>query len=689
MRILFLADTTTTQSPHPISIDYNDSSSAIPKYAILSHTWDDLSEVTLQELSLFDQHVVYSRNLKLWQIIISVLVLLGAGLYFVPFFNLDEVSLYLATPTAYALVVAFCYLAIYFHSLPTERENGKSALFFKQKQPGYAKIQQACMIARSRGIHHAWVDTCCIDKTSSAELTESINSMYDYYARSEECYVYLCDLEPTTTVGAKWEEAFKNCRWFTRGWTLQELIAPKRVIFFDREWNECGTKDTLSGLLSEITEIPVELLEGRKKCGDYAVARRMSWASKRVTTREEDTAYCLLGIFDVRMSLLYGEGMEAFQRLQKVVLESTVDRSIFIWTETTNTTNSSWSAILAKSPRSFECARNIEASLADSVYRDLTIGPRGIQMVVSLIYLFRDVDKDDGNKCVLDTFCATNGQAVGVMIRKVSGGRYVRYKPWKLAWFKQGPSSELWRDMNRTLVETATFATKLETVYPFSAGNDPVLGNRHSALKLRLDPSMSQFTVDQCRTVPRTHWDIHDNVFIATNSTSKAWCGFFVHGHLNHTPTTCIPINLFVGCIRWNIKRPFTILASLEDLDPGFRASLEWQLDMLEFESCRKAEAAMMSVLDGRVGETRTVVETSVVDRTQLPSSNDGGTVFSGQSVFQTNGPATSSPAWHYRVPSTGEKVRVEVNLELDQEEDGTICVNPVTILNLRLKLME
>lgn len=706
MRLLTVGpEARNTQTPQLKVVNFNDCSPDIPDYAILSHTWDDSTEVALQQLPLFHRHAASSRRLR--QVIITIPILFAASLWSLLSYTVGEVPLYLAFLTTCLLVLSLmlvsCYLAFHLFFVSTQDEQDTCQLV-KKKQPGYSKILQTCIKARiDHNVRYAWVDTCCIDKSSSAELTKSINSMYDYYAKAKVCFVYLCDLEPA---GDDLGKALPKCRWFTRGWTLQELIAPKHVIFFDREWNERGTKASLSGLLSEITGIPEELLKGETTCGDYAVARRMSWASKRVTTREEDTAYCLLGIFDVRMSLLYGEGMGAFQRLQKVILESTADRSIFIWTEgederkdcTGNDRGGNecrikaaskphpWSAILAKSPRPFECARNLEVSVTDSIYRDLSIGPRGIKMVVSLVYLVSKVGEDDGNKCILETFSSLNGEFVGVMVRKISGGRYVRYKPWKLAYFGRALTREPWKDINRTLVETATLATKFETVFPFSKGCDPVVGNRHGALRLRLDPSL---IVNECRAMPRTHWDIHDNVFFGTNKTSKSWCGFFVHGQLADTPTTCIPINLFVGCIRWNIKRPSIILASLEDLDPGFRVLLEYQLDRLEFESCRKAEAVMMSVLDGRLSGTATVVETCAVDQSQIPSSNGGGTVFDKRGIFQINGPATSSPGWHYRVPSTGEKVRVEVNLELEEEEDDTVCVNPVTMLNLRLKLLE
>jgi hypothetical protein len=198
---------------------------------------------------------------------------------------------------------------------------------------GYNKIRNCCEQAVGDGYVWIWIDTCCIDKTSSAELSEAINSMYIWYKRASVCYAYLSDASMFNcrTLWAT-EKEFKKCRWFTRGWTLQELIAPSSVRFFSHDWIFIGEKVHLSDILSRITGIDIATLMGGNVT-DVSVAKRMSWASKRVTTRVEDIAYCLLGIFEVSLPLLYGEGKRAFTRLQEEIMKSSDDQSLFAWEE--------------------------------------------------------------------------------------------------------------------------------------------------------------------------------------------------------------------------------------------------------------------------------------------------------------------------------------------------------------------
>lgn len=194
---------------------------------------------------------------------------------------------------------------------------------------GFRKIKEICAKAQQDGVPYAWVDTCCINKSSSAELSESINSMYHWYQCADRCIAYLDDLE--TGSGDALEHQLRLCRWFTRGWTLQELIAPEVVIFVDQSWKERGTKRGLGPILSRITRIHTAVLNGTRPLHKVAVAQRMSWAARRKTTRVEDMAYCLLGIFDINMPLLYGERQKAFVRLQEAILRQTGDLSIFAW----------------------------------------------------------------------------------------------------------------------------------------------------------------------------------------------------------------------------------------------------------------------------------------------------------------------------------------------------------------------
>ncbi|KAH8883051.1 HET-domain-containing protein, partial [Thozetella sp. PMI_491] len=194
---------------------------------------------------------------------------------------------------------------------------------------GYRKIKECCSQAIQDGLEWVWVDTCCIDKTNSAELTEAINSMFRWYQESQVCYAYLSDVEDRENPRAK-GCSFRTSAWFRRGWTLQELVAPSRVIFFTKSWLALGERIDLSTLLEEVTRIPSEYLTGRN-IREASVAQKMSWAAERETTRPEDAAYSLLGIFGVNMPLLYGEGTDAFRRLQGEIINRSEDQSLFAW----------------------------------------------------------------------------------------------------------------------------------------------------------------------------------------------------------------------------------------------------------------------------------------------------------------------------------------------------------------------
>jgi hypothetical protein len=211
---------------------------------------------------------------------------------------------------------------------------------------GYQKIQGAAAQARMEGLAYIWVDTCCIDKTSSAELSEAINSMFAWYRDASICYAYLDDV-PSQVRGLRdippddkltdkeLEEVlrspFAKSKWFTRGWTLQEFIAPWEVKFYNCQWQGIGTKRQLKRMLRHITGIDEDIIIHQRELRDVCVARKMSWAARRTTTRIEDTAYCLLGLFDIHLPLLYGEGANAFIRLQQEIIRVSDDQSIFAW----------------------------------------------------------------------------------------------------------------------------------------------------------------------------------------------------------------------------------------------------------------------------------------------------------------------------------------------------------------------
>ncbi|KAI0702583.1 heterokaryon incompatibility protein-domain-containing protein [Earliella scabrosa] len=197
------------------------------------------------------------------------------------------------------------------------------------------KIRNFCDLADREGYLWVWIDTCCIDKTSSAELSEAINSMFRYYTLAHVCYVYLSDV-PTPQDAPMTHGTFRKSRWHTRGWTLQELIAPRMVFFLSDSWKYIGSKAALAHRLYAITGIPASILRLARKPRDFCIAQRMSWAARRETTRPEDEAYCLLGIFDINMPTLYGEGRKAFRRLQEEIMKQSSDTTLFAWGYSSN-----------------------------------------------------------------------------------------------------------------------------------------------------------------------------------------------------------------------------------------------------------------------------------------------------------------------------------------------------------------
>ncbi|KAI9164107.1 Vegetative incompatibility protein [Paramyrothecium foliicola] len=241
-----------------------------------------------------------------------------------------------------------------------------------RSMPGFSKIKAACSEAARQNINWVWVDTCCIDKTSSAELSEAINSMYDWYQKSSVCFAYMsgvdcplrdlddhaCDLLSCEQLST----SFRWAKWFSRGWTLQELIAPKNVEFFSQEWKSLGSKRASAPLISDITGISEIVLLGNEHVSSCSIAMRMSWAAGRVCTRIEDTAYCLFGLFDINMPLLYGEGNKAFFRLQEEILRSSNDLSLLVWSSSGDSVGrTSYSSVLAESPANFVYSYRLQA----------------------------------------------------------------------------------------------------------------------------------------------------------------------------------------------------------------------------------------------------------------------------------------------------------------------------------------
>ena len=188
-----------------------------------------------------------------------------------------------------------------------------------QNKEGYRKIRFCAQQARLDGLNYFWIDTCCIDKSNNTELSKAINSMFRWYQNAKRCYVFLSDVEYDTLEG-NGESAFKQSRWFNRGWTLQELLAPPSVEFFSKEGIQLGDKESLKRIIHEVTGISIKALSG-SDLSEFEVDERFSWATNRQTTEEEDGAYCLFGIFSVHLPLIYGEGKEnALERLRSAAI---------------------------------------------------------------------------------------------------------------------------------------------------------------------------------------------------------------------------------------------------------------------------------------------------------------------------------------------------------------------------------
>lgn len=242
-----------------------------------------------------------------------------------------------------------------------------------EQRAGYAKIEHTCQRAEQDKLDFVWIDTCCIDKTSSAELSQAINSMYRWYYQAKVCYAYLYDV-PT--------QDFMDSKWFTRGWCLQELIAPGFLEFYDAEWKPIGTKISRVPEISEVTGIDSKVLRDRDAISTMSVASRMAWAANRKTSREEDWAYSLMGIFDVNMPMLYGEGPKAFGRLQEEIIKNSTDHSILVW--------QAWkpghdTLLLAPSPYGFRRAHNIMSWTQPGIDESFILSNKGLRISLPIL----------------------------------------------------------------------------------------------------------------------------------------------------------------------------------------------------------------------------------------------------------------------------------------------------------------
>ncbi|KAM0283969.1 hypothetical protein ACHAO9_009497 [Fusarium lateritium] len=387
-----------------------------------------------------------------------------------------------------------------------------------KSKSGYEKIRKTCELALSDGIDYVWVDTCCIDKSSSADLTEAINSMFLWYQKASVCYVYLVDKLEGSPLA--------DCRWFTRGWTLQEVIAPRVMIFFNYKWDRIGSKNSLMGQLTTITRIDPEILRHEAPISSACIAKRFSWAAGRNTTRVEDIAYCLLGICNVHLPMLYGEGENAFRRLQEEIVRTTYDLSILAWTPPVISDNSEkeYCGFLAESVNHFASCSGMY-SVTDSILGegDISVSNKGLRLRTPVNV--RDYE-DQGYRYVLGLDCMSSGadgDFLSIPMRKVGPNTFIRARS-----LEEGKLTSFC--LESTYLEEDTFCTvTLLTTTPTSTIGSPLSTSRRSNLfsqsrftlvSIELPPDMYTPLTSE---MPVKFWDKEDHVFFGPHGSYRNW----------------------------------------------------------------------------------------------------------------------------------------------------------------------
>lgn len=264
--------------------------------------------------------------------------------------------------------------------------------------PQLDKIRGTCETAHNKGIKWVWIDSCCIDKRDLVETAKSINAMYRWYRDSILCIVYLYDVKKNAAISIQDPHIFdrlgqdKPSEWFSRGWTLQELLAPRQMEFYDKEWTYIGSKKKLRVSIASVSGIDESYLTGKNDFREACIAQKMSWMSGRTTTKEEDIAYGMIGLFGITLMPVYGEGMRAFTRLQENLMSSRfMDESLFAWKMPTvnagdqyNESSDEWAAdewgLLAPSPEWFASSAGIRAvNILPSRQVSFTMEPTGVK----------------------------------------------------------------------------------------------------------------------------------------------------------------------------------------------------------------------------------------------------------------------------------------------------------------------
>lgn len=364
------------------------------------------------------------------------------------------------------------------------------------KLRGYQKVIKTCQIAVEEGIKYAWADTCCIDKTSSAELSEAINSMYRWYEKAKLAIAFISDWK--TDVG---ESTLERCRWFTRGWTLQELIAPREMSFYDSNWTLCGTKTSMVKELSRITGISAVVLNDAEKRFRVPSCVKMSWAAHRQTTREEDMAYCLIGLFDINMPLLYGEGSKAFLRLQELIISRSRDATIFAWRASPGS-KQRYRGLFARKPAEFAESSEVSAVPISVQPQEWILTNIGIRTTTMF--------KNRGAVLALNALAQVPNDSrrypLGIYLRRTDSGTFVRDRPRE---FGQVEHTTFDRAPSTVYIETE-FSEEKSQLLEFVLSSPIPTGSGVLKLIFTRDSSV---VFSPILTEPSDRWDPAENVF--------------------------------------------------------------------------------------------------------------------------------------------------------------------------------
>lgn len=391
--------------------------------------------------------------------------------------------------------------------------------------------------------------------------------------------MFLSDLTPFAPLGSE----LQRCRWFTRGWTLQELIAPKNIDFFDRNWSYRGNKIDFIDDLARITGINIGVLQHTQPLSMVAIAQKMSWASQRQTTRIEDAAYCLLGLFDVNMALLYGEEEKAFQRLQEEIIRTTPDYSIFAWITPLAAKNAQnpeiriFSGVFASSPLQFsKCGSFMMLDQTDNTRSDFSVSNQGIKM-----HSRPRLEQILGEQGFRYTFPVCSSKAkttLGIRLRRCGPSQFLREDPFTLIIL----TDTVWEDVARSRY-LLTQLQDSQSTFPsqLSPGDSIILQSRPYVLQIRLPPKMKIDAI-----WPWARWDDEDQIFFLSGDSGRD-CGAAVITNNSNFPVSFQFILYAIGWAKHQIRPMKCTVVDNKLLNPAVRKEL---MELLEPKDCHISE---------------------------------------------------------------------------------------------------